>query len=127
MQQTTPGSVIGRLRPRGDASSAIWGVGDQALVSLANFLTMLLLARSLQPAEFGSFVVLYMVLLFAGSLQMTLVTRPHSVLAAPMTDAAYETYTAGATAWQLLLALGLAAMALVVAGVAYAAQIALAP
>jgi O-antigen/teichoic acid export membrane protein len=120
-------SSLGWFRPKGEAASAVWGIADQALISLASFVTLLLLARSLAPGAFGTFVVLYMVLLFAGSLQTTLVTRPHNVLAAPMLDDDYEAYTGGVAAWQLLLALGFCALALAAAGVAFLTGVAMAP
>ncbi|MPZ48776.1 MAG: hypothetical protein GEU75_05590 [Dehalococcoidia bacterium] len=110
-----------------EAGSAAWGIADQALISLANFLTMLLLARSLDPSGFGSFVVVYTVLLFVTSIQMTLITRPHNVLAAGLQADDYGSYTSGALAGQALLALLFTATALLAAGIAFALGAGLAP
>lgn len=60
-------------------------MGDQAVVSLGNFLLTVLLARSLSKVEYGTYVVLYGALLTANSLHAALVTYPISVLGAHRT------------------------------------------
>jgi O-antigen/teichoic acid export membrane protein len=95
----------------------VWGLADQALISATNFVTMILLARVLGPASFGSFALVYTVLLFATELQGALVTQPHNVLGAGLTGAAYTRYTRSTALSQLLLVGSLAGLA-VVAGVA---------
>jgi O-antigen/teichoic acid export membrane protein len=57
-------------------------MGDQAVVSLGNFLLTVILARSLSKVEYGTYVVLYGALLTANSLHAALVTYPISVLGA---------------------------------------------
>ena len=74
------------------------GVADQALISLASFVTMVLLARGLSPEEFGSFTLVYAALLFAGSVQSALITQPHAVLAATRSGSAYTRFTGDAGA-----------------------------
>jgi O-antigen/teichoic acid export membrane protein len=53
-----------------------WGLADQVVVSGGNFLTTLLLARSLGVEEFGRFTLAWMVVLFAGHLQQALILAP---------------------------------------------------
>ena len=53
-----------------------WGLADQVVVSGGNFLTTLLLARSLGVEEFGRFTLAWMVVLFAGHLQQALILTP---------------------------------------------------
>ena len=57
---------------------APWAVADQLLISATNFATMVLLARGLSQEAFGSFTLIYSVLLFANSLQSGLITKPHN-------------------------------------------------
>ena len=59
---------------------APWAVADQLLISATNFATMVLLARGLSQEDFGSFTLLYLVLLFANNLQSGLITQPHNIL-----------------------------------------------
>jgi len=60
----------------------IWAMGDQVLISGANFLTTVLIARALSPASFGTFTLVYSALLLANIFQSTLITQAHNVLAA---------------------------------------------
>src|SRR5690606_16127318 len=71
-----------------------WTLCDQALTSICNFLTMVLLARTLGMHDFGEFVLFYTVLLFANTLQAALLTSPHNVQAAALQGEAYRSYTA---------------------------------
>src|SRR5688572_2105583 len=79
------------------------GVADQALISLASFVTMVLLARGLSPEGFGSFTLVYAALLFAGSVQSALITQPHAVLAATRTGSANTRVTGTLVLGQLAL------------------------
>ncbi|MGH3111404.1 MAG: hypothetical protein ACRDQT_10850 [Gaiellaceae bacterium] len=114
--------------PRGAAPHAaprvraeLWGVLDQALVSGVNFLTVILVARTLVPADFGYFVLAFTLLQTAGTLQAALITRPHNVLGAVRGGQQYLDYSTTAAAAQLAFTGALAALAGVIAGVAYAA------
>ncbi|MCI0558522.1 MAG: polysaccharide biosynthesis C-terminal domain-containing protein [Nitrososphaera sp.] len=53
-----------------------WAIADQALVSVVNFLTAVLLARHFGVDEFGRFTLLWLFIGFIGSLQHALVTAP---------------------------------------------------
>lgn len=111
--------VLGGLKSSRLLHAGFGSLVDQALVSFCNFLTMVLLARSMTPHDFGSFVVAYTGLLFANSVQSSLITRPHNVFAAPMRDKLHDVYTGGAAGMQLLMAVTFAAMPLAGAAVAY--------
>lgn len=54
-----------------------WALADQAMVSGANFLTWVALARALGIEEFGRFALVWMVVLFVDGIQ-------HSAISAPM-------------------------------------------
>ena len=87
---------VGRVLQR-----SAWGLGDQALISAANFATMLVLARELAPAAFGSFVLAYTAVLFVNGLQTALVTQPHNVLGQSADGYAYRIYTTSTALGQL--------------------------
>lgn len=99
----------------------LWGVLDQALVSGVNFLTIILVARSLDPGDFGKFVLAFTLLQSAGLLQAALITRPHNVLGAARRGREYVDYTTTAAAEQVALSATLALTALAGAALAYAA------
>ena len=62
----------------------IWALGDQILISAANFITMVLAARSMPKTEFGSFTLIYSALLLANVLQSTLITQAQNAF--PVAD-----------------------------------------
>lgn len=94
----------------------IWALGDQALISGSNFITMVLAVRAMGDG-FGVFTLAYSILLLANILQSTLVTQAHNVIAATQTGSRYRIYTANTAFSQLLLAGIEAALVLLVAGV----------
>jgi len=51
-------------------------LADQAIVSAGNFLMSIFLARALPPAEFGRYVLLFGMLVFANSVQLSVVIYP---------------------------------------------------
>jgi len=57
----------------------VFTVADQAVVSLGSFGTNILLVRSLAPAQYGAFALLYGVLLFLNNLHASLITYPLTV------------------------------------------------
>ena len=56
-----------------------WAVADQALVSIANFLFAILLARWLDPGEYGAFAAGYALLWFAWAFYKGLLLDPAMV------------------------------------------------
>jgi O-antigen/teichoic acid export membrane protein len=107
------------LRGRTVFQTNSWGLVDQALLSGTNFVTMVLIARTLTPAAFGSFALLYTTLLFTNGLQSTVVTQPHNILGVSRSGSDYRRYTSSTAATQILLAV-LTGAVIVAAGVAAA-------
>lgn len=50
---------LGILRERELLRTSAWGLCDQATISASNFVTMVMLARTVSPTEFGWFTVVY--------------------------------------------------------------------
>jgi O-antigen/teichoic acid export membrane protein len=88
---------------------AHWALADQLLVSGANFLTGIVLARLLGPAAFGVFVVLQSVMLYVNAFQVSLIFSPMLSNAPQMEEAQRRAYLRGVLALQLTLSLLLAA------------------
>ena len=105
-----------RLFSRQSIASDFWGLSDHALISATSLVTMIILARSLQPAEFGAFTLAYTVLLLANNFQTAFVTRPHNVLGSSFAGDDYVTFTSSLGTVQLVSAAALALLC-VLAGV----------
>ncbi len=75
-------SYVGRLFFSTGAKKGYITFIDQSIVSFVHFLTSLLLARFLVPAEFGIWVLAYSVLVFAYGVQHALIISPMMVLGA---------------------------------------------
>ncbi len=99
--------------------AGLWSFGDQALVSMANFLLMVLLARQLPASEFGAFVLVYMALYLANNVQTSIVTRPHNLIGATLSGRDFSRYTAQAFGLEIILASLFAAFGIGAAIVAY--------
>lgn len=69
-----------------------WALSDQALVSGANFLTGILLARYLGIEEFGRFTLAWLVLEFVLNLQATMVITPMLSIGAKQTGEKADKY-----------------------------------
>ncbi len=116
--QTSLASITRKLQNRiakvaqGRALAALF---DQALVSGANFLPNILLARGLGLREYGVFALSWMVVLFANSLQYAFVITP-MVSIGPKQDSSEKPAYYGAVLVQELLFAALATV-LVLAGV----------
>jgi O-antigen/teichoic acid export membrane protein len=104
-----------------------WGIADQALLSVTNFVTMVVLARSVSPADFGLFILLYSGLLIANSLQSALITQPHNVLGATRKGQDYAHYTGATAASQVYLVTGAGLLILAAAAMAQVAGGSMAP
>src|SRR6185437_15530108 len=85
----------------------IWALNDQVLISGTNFATNVLTARAMadRQAEFGTFSVIYGVLLICNILQSTLVTQAHNVLGSLRSGTDYRRYTASTAVQQLFIVL----------------------
>ncbi len=62
-----------------------WSLADQGAVSLGNFLTNILLARSLSPTDYGVFALIYGMLILMNSYHSSAVVYPLSLSGAPST------------------------------------------
>ena len=101
--------------------AAGWVIGNQAFVSASNFLGMVIAARVLSTADFATYVLAYTAMWVLNSIQASLITQPHSVLASHIDQTAYRRYTSAIALMQLaltsaigipIIAVGLGAIAL---------------
>ena len=83
-----------------------WAVADQALISATNLVTMVLLARGLSQAAFGSFTLIYSALMLVSSFQSTLITQPHNILGATRHGDDYARYTTTTAIIQVFVLMG---------------------
>jgi O-antigen/teichoic acid export membrane protein len=65
--------------------SSFWSLADQGAVSLGNFLTNVLLARSLAPGDYGVFALIYGMLVLMNSYHSSAVVYPLSLSGSPGT------------------------------------------
>ena len=63
-------------RPPGTTHRMGWGIADQAVSSLTNFAVVIVVARSLQPREFGIFSLAYVTYSFVLNVSRGLATDP---------------------------------------------------
>ncbi len=85
----------------------ILSVADQGIMSGANFLLNIFLARWLGAAEYGAFVSAYIIFLFISGFANALVYEPISILGPKHNQKYLFTYLAGAHSLNNLLALSL--------------------
>jgi O-antigen/teichoic acid export membrane protein len=78
-------------------------MGDQGVVSVGNFLTFNLLARSLPTAQYGAFGVVLETILFLNSLQAALVIYPMTITGAKGGAHRVQQVVAGALMFTVLL------------------------
>ena len=108
------------MRLRGLLRAAGWGVFDQILLSVVNFLTLFLIARSVDSVAFGEFSLVYGAMLVANYGQLAFITQPHNVIAASLSDGEYRVYTLSLLGAQLVAVAALVGLAATVALVAAA-------
>jgi O-antigen/teichoic acid export membrane protein len=98
---------------RRSANRELWALGDQALVSAANFFTNVYLARCMGLKEYGHFVTFYALLLYLWAWQLALFISP-SMSIAPQIEGAQprHLYLRGVNTLQLLWALSSAIVTL---------------
>src|SRR6185436_4033926 len=105
-----------------------WALGDQLLISFTNFTTMILVARGLgDKAAFGTFTLVYSVLLLANILQFSLITQPHNILCSSKGEEEYKLYSSAIAFLQFVLLLMLCALAGVAAVIGMSRQWTVAP
>jgi O-antigen/teichoic acid export membrane protein len=97
-------------------SHQMGGWADQLIVSAANFMLLLMVARWASVAEVGLYAIAFSLLVFASTLQDSLVTRPYTIQAVkPEGDPREQ--AAGALAFAASLAAGLSGLAGLTAGI----------
>lgn len=80
----------------------VWALTDQAIVSATSFVTNVMLARFMGLREFGVFVLAWMAVLFANSLQTALIVAPMMSIGAKQEDKDRPSYF-GAVVFQELV------------------------
>ncbi|MGD0796093.1 MAG: hypothetical protein ABR910_00085 [Acidobacteriaceae bacterium] len=103
------GGVLAVLK-KVTSGGEVWAIADQALVSGTNFLTNVLVARSLGIAEFGVFALAWMAMLFFYSMQMALISAPMMSLGPKTPPADRRIYWGGVIVQELLFALASAGL-----------------
>ena len=93
-----------------------WAIADQGVVSLGNFLTTIILARSVSLQAYGVWTVIFGLILFLNVFHSSLITYPLSVLLASRDDADMGQLVVASLALTALLVLP---QALVLIGVSY--------
>jgi O-antigen/teichoic acid export membrane protein len=88
----------------------VWAISDQALVSGTNFLTNVIVARSLGIAQFGIFALAWTAMLFLYSLQMALISAPMMSLGPKTPPADRRSYWGAVIVQDLLFALACAGL-----------------
>jgi len=84
-------------------AGSIWAIADQLIASAGNFATMLLVARSLAPSEFGTFVLILTACMVVYGFHANLIVSPLVVLGSNKSTGSARTYLT--TALVLTLAL----------------------
>jgi O-antigen/teichoic acid export membrane protein len=82
---------------------------DQGVISLANFLATVILARNVSPTELGVYGVGFTVLRLARSVQEGLIVQPVNVIGAAMDDQTFKRYATSTSLIQILLAVAASA------------------
>jgi O-antigen/teichoic acid export membrane protein len=83
------GDVL-RQRLSGDSRRIIWAVADQCAVSGGNFLTNLILVRTLLPEQFGTYALVLNAILFFNNVQQAFVAYPLCVRGARAKDGQFR-------------------------------------
>jgi O-antigen/teichoic acid export membrane protein len=102
LEQPRFSALAGRIKALAK-KRIIWVMGDQGIVSVGNFVTFNLLARSLPPAQYGAFGVVLETILFLNSLQSALVVYPMTVKGATGGAQRLQKIVVGALIFTILL------------------------
>jgi O-antigen/teichoic acid export membrane protein len=89
--------------------NGFWAVGDQGVVSLGNFMTQIILARSLAPVEYGRYILFFGVLLVLFTSHGSLITYPLSLRGATAGEQEMRELSTGSLLLTLLLGIPFAA------------------
>jgi O-antigen/teichoic acid export membrane protein len=100
---------IGRLLHRG-----AWGFVDQALISAASFVTLILIARAVTPANFGLFSIALSFIYIETTLVAAIFNQPFAVISASRQNGEYRFYVTSVFIAHALLGLTVALAILIV-------------
>jgi len=81
-----------------------WALADQVMVSGINFLTGILVARFLGIEDYGRFTLIWIVVLFASSIQVSTINSPMMSIGPKQTDENSSAYFGAVIAQQLIFA-----------------------
>jgi len=98
-----PTSAFNALISGKTARSAYMAVFDQGIISLANFVAGVYLARYATATQFGVYAVGFLLIRFVRALQEGVIVQPLNALGAPMDGRAYKKYFAATALSQLSL------------------------
>lgn len=84
-----------------------WSVVDQSFVSAVNFLSILLLARAMQPVEFGVLMIAYTGLMALYGLQQAFIVQPLNYIGAPLPQPEFVRFNAMVALMQFVFSSGL--------------------
>src|SRR5947209_4532824 len=86
---------------RGAFAPALWGLLDQACVSLFNFITVFVVSRYLDRSEFGRYTLGYAALLYLNGLQIALLGTPHNIIGPRLEGQKYRRFTMATVSTQV--------------------------
>jgi polysaccharide pyruvyl transferase WcaK-like protein/O-antigen/teichoic acid export membrane protein len=101
-----PSLVSGIIRGAGSAATHGFVLCDQAIVSGANFLTTVAIARGVSLGEFGQYTLLWMSIMFCMNVQMAVLTSPMMSVGPLQKRVPQNTYLGVLFAHQLLYTIG---------------------
>jgi O-antigen/teichoic acid export membrane protein len=97
-------------------------LADQSVISVTNFLTGVLLARFVEPDEYGAYVLASSALLLASGLQTQLISGPMAVIGAPKEGDDFKRYVTALGLGQAVMSALLAALAFAVVAIMFFTQ-----
>ena len=98
--------VRGLAAPPSWMSKGLLAALDQGTYSITMFVTSVVLARSLSPAEYGAYALVFAALLLIGTFQDSLVTEPLLVYGASKYRQAFGPYFEMLAGWQIITTVG---------------------
>jgi O-antigen/teichoic acid export membrane protein len=87
-----------------EARQGYWAAADQGIISLTNFIAAILLARAVDPTEFGVYAVGFLMTRFVRAIQDGLVVQPLNALGAVLGRREFQEYAANTGLIQIALA-----------------------
>ena len=99
----SPSQLPGFSRHAGPVRRAFWGLADQALSSLTNFVLAIAIARQVAPVQFGAFSLAFAAYLVALSISRALATDPLSIRYSARGSDEWRTASAKATGMALVI------------------------